>query len=81
MISPGAGFGGPVEWPAFEIDGETKRRLLNGLDDIGLTLKSDAIEDWAYERERERHGAGDRRPMSIKTRPPRRFGVTTACPL
>jgi 3-isopropylmalate/(R)-2-methylmalate dehydratase small subunit len=48
-----------VRWPggvaSFEIDGETKRRLLNGLDDIGLTLEqSDAIE--AYERERERLG-------------------------
>ncbi|HWH46010.1 MAG TPA: 3-isopropylmalate dehydratase small subunit [Thermoleophilaceae bacterium] len=39
----------------FEIDQETKRRLLNGLDDIGLTLQSaDAIE--AYEAERERSG-------------------------
>jgi 3-isopropylmalate/(R)-2-methylmalate dehydratase small subunit len=39
----------------FEIDGETKRRLLNGLDDIGLTLEqSDAID--AYERGRERTG-------------------------
>jgi len=39
----------------FEIDQETKRRLLNGLDDIGVTLLSaDAIE--AYEAERERQG-------------------------
>ena len=39
----------------FEIDGETKRRLLGGLDDIGVTLQSaDAID--AYERERERRG-------------------------
>ena len=40
---------------AFELDGETRRRLLEGLDDIGLTLKqTDAIE--AYEADRERHG-------------------------
>ena len=39
----------------FEIDPETKRRLLDGLDDIGVTLQhSDAIE--RYERERERSG-------------------------
>ena len=39
----------------FEIDQETKRRLLGGLDDIGVTLQSaDAIA--AYERERERSG-------------------------
>jgi 3-isopropylmalate/(R)-2-methylmalate dehydratase small subunit len=40
---------------AFEIDDETGHRLLNGLDDIALTLQqADAIE--AYERERERAG-------------------------
>jgi 3-isopropylmalate/(R)-2-methylmalate dehydratase small subunit len=40
---------------AFEIDPETKRRLLNGLDDIGVTLQqADAIE--RYEAERERDG-------------------------
>ena len=40
---------------SFEIDPETKRRLLGGLDDIGVTLQSaDAIA--AYERERERSG-------------------------
>ena len=40
---------------SFEIDAETKRRLLNGLDDIGVTLlQEQAIE--AYERERERSG-------------------------
>jgi 3-isopropylmalate/(R)-2-methylmalate dehydratase small subunit len=40
---------------AFEIDPETKRRLLNGLDDIGVTLQqADAIE--RYESERERSG-------------------------
>ena len=39
----------------FEIDPDTKHRLLNGLDEIGLTLqKDDAIS--AYERERERRG-------------------------
>ena len=39
----------------FELDGETRHRLLNGLDDIALALQqSDAIE--AYEAERERHG-------------------------
>jgi 3-isopropylmalate/(R)-2-methylmalate dehydratase small subunit len=48
-----------VRWPgghaAFEIDPEIKHRLLNGLDDIGLTLKQkDAIG--AYEQERERPG-------------------------
>jgi 3-isopropylmalate/(R)-2-methylmalate dehydratase small subunit len=40
---------------SFAIDPETKHRLLNGLDDIGLTLKQeDAIA--AYERDRERGG-------------------------
>jgi 3-isopropylmalate/(R)-2-methylmalate dehydratase small subunit len=40
---------------SFEIDPETKRRLLNGLDDIGVTLQQgDAIE--RYEAERERSG-------------------------
>jgi 3-isopropylmalate/(R)-2-methylmalate dehydratase small subunit len=48
-----------VRWPGgsepFEIEPETKHRLLNGLDDIGLTLaQSDAID--GYERERERSG-------------------------
>jgi 3-isopropylmalate/(R)-2-methylmalate dehydratase small subunit len=48
-----------VRWPggqaSFEIDPETKHRLLNGLDDIGLTLEQeDAIA--AYERNRERSG-------------------------
>jgi 3-isopropylmalate/(R)-2-methylmalate dehydratase small subunit len=39
----------------FEIDPETKHRLLNGLDDIGLTLqREEAIA--AYERDRERGG-------------------------
>jgi 3-isopropylmalate/(R)-2-methylmalate dehydratase small subunit len=40
---------------SFEIDPDTKHRLLNGLDEIGLTLqKEDAIA--ASERERERPG-------------------------
>ena len=39
----------------FEIDPETKRRLLEGLDDIGVTLRqADAID--RYEQERERAG-------------------------
>jgi 3-isopropylmalate/(R)-2-methylmalate dehydratase small subunit len=39
----------------FEIDDETRHRLLNGLDDIALTLQqSDAID--AYEGDRERSG-------------------------
>jgi 3-isopropylmalate/(R)-2-methylmalate dehydratase small subunit len=39
----------------FDIDREIKHRLLNGLDDIGVTLsQADAID--AYERERERPG-------------------------
>jgi len=48
-----------VRWPggsaAFEIDPEVRHRLLNGLDDVALTLAAqDAID--AYERERERPG-------------------------
>ena len=48
-----------VRWPEgsarFEIDSGTKHRLLNGLDDIALTLeRDDAIT--AYERDRERPG-------------------------
>jgi 3-isopropylmalate/(R)-2-methylmalate dehydratase small subunit len=39
----------------FEIDQETKRRLLEGLDDIGVTLKQAETID-AYERDRERAG-------------------------
>ena len=40
---------------AFEIEEERRHRLLNGLDDIALTLQqSDAIS--AYEAERERRG-------------------------
>jgi len=40
---------------SFDIDTETKRRLLGGLDDIGVTLQSAGLID-AYERERERNG-------------------------
>ena len=40
---------------SFEIDAEVKRRLLDGLDDIGVTLQQeDAIA--GYEAERERSG-------------------------
>jgi len=40
---------------SFEIDQEIKRRLLGGLDDIGVTLQSAEAID-AYERERQRAG-------------------------
>jgi 3-isopropylmalate/(R)-2-methylmalate dehydratase small subunit len=40
---------------SFDIDPETKHRLLNGLDDIALTLRRDE-QIAAYERERERSG-------------------------
>jgi 3-isopropylmalate/(R)-2-methylmalate dehydratase small subunit len=48
-----------VRWPggsaSFSIEPETRHRLLNGLDDIGLTLQQgDAID--AFERDRERSG-------------------------
>jgi 3-isopropylmalate/(R)-2-methylmalate dehydratase small subunit len=51
--------GQEVRWPGgtarFEIDPEIKHRLLNGLDDIALTLEQDdAIA--SYERDRERSG-------------------------
>jgi 3-isopropylmalate/(R)-2-methylmalate dehydratase small subunit len=39
----------------FEIDQEIRHRLLNGLDDIAMTLQS-AVEIEAYEQERERTG-------------------------
>ena len=39
----------------FEIDAEIKHRLLNGLDDIGVTLESAGAID-RYEQERERPG-------------------------
>jgi 3-isopropylmalate/(R)-2-methylmalate dehydratase small subunit len=48
-----------VRWPggsrSFEIDPETRHRLLNGLDDIGLTLAQEESIG-AYESERERPG-------------------------
>jgi 3-isopropylmalate/(R)-2-methylmalate dehydratase small subunit len=48
-----------VRWPGggerFEIDPDIKHRLLNGLDDIALTLEQDSAIS-AYERERERPG-------------------------
>jgi 3-isopropylmalate/(R)-2-methylmalate dehydratase small subunit len=48
-----------VRWPGgsahFEIDPETKHRLLNGLDDIALTLEQDEAIS-AFERDRERSG-------------------------
>ena len=51
--------GQEVRWPGgtarFDIDPDTKHRLLNGLDDIGLTLsEADAIA--SYEDQRERPG-------------------------
>jgi 3-isopropylmalate/(R)-2-methylmalate dehydratase small subunit len=39
----------------FELDPETQRRLLNGLDDIAVTLQDVGAID-AYERDRERSG-------------------------
>jgi 3-isopropylmalate/(R)-2-methylmalate dehydratase small subunit len=39
----------------FDIDADTKHRLLNGLDEIGLTLQREAAIA-GYERERERRG-------------------------
>jgi 3-isopropylmalate/(R)-2-methylmalate dehydratase small subunit len=48
-----------VRWPGgtarFEIDPEIKHRLLNGLDDIALTLEQDE-QIGLYEREHERPG-------------------------
>ncbi len=46
-------YGGETAW--FEIDPEIRRRLLNGLDDIGVSLgAADAID--RFERDRERPG-------------------------
>jgi 3-isopropylmalate/(R)-2-methylmalate dehydratase small subunit len=39
----------------FHVDPDTRHRLLNGLDDIGLTLQREEAID-AYERDRERSG-------------------------
>jgi 3-isopropylmalate/(R)-2-methylmalate dehydratase small subunit len=51
--------GQEVRWPGgsarFEIDADIKHRLLNGLDDIALTLEQDDAIG-SYERERERPG-------------------------
>jgi 3-isopropylmalate/(R)-2-methylmalate dehydratase small subunit len=44
-----------VHTAAFEIDPEIKHRLLEGLDDIALTLKQGESID-AYERDRQRSG-------------------------
>jgi 3-isopropylmalate/(R)-2-methylmalate dehydratase small subunit len=48
-----------VRWPggtaSFDVDPEIKHRLLNGLDDIALTLEQGASID-EYERARERSG-------------------------
>jgi 3-isopropylmalate/(R)-2-methylmalate dehydratase small subunit len=48
-----------VRWPGgsarFEIDPEIKHRLLNGLDDVALTLEQEAAIA-AFEHERERPG-------------------------
>ena len=48
-----------VRWPggsaSFDIDPQIKYRLLNGLDDIALTLEQ-GEEIGAYERDRERRG-------------------------
>ncbi len=41
---------------AFDIDPEIKHRLLNGLDDISLTLQEQAEAIDAFERDRERAG-------------------------
>ena len=48
-----------MRWPGgsacFDIDPQIKHRLLNGLDDIALTLEQDDAIG-AYERDRERTG-------------------------
>jgi 3-isopropylmalate/(R)-2-methylmalate dehydratase small subunit len=46
---------GQVRRARFEIDPEIKHRLLNGLDDIALTLEQDAAIS-SYESDRERAG-------------------------
>jgi 3-isopropylmalate/(R)-2-methylmalate dehydratase small subunit len=49
-----------VRWPGgtagFEIDAQIKHRLLNGLDDIAVTLDEDSDAIDAYEHDRERPG-------------------------
>ncbi len=49
------GPGGQTVVVAFEIDAEIRRRLLEGLDDIGVTL-SEEPQIAAYEAERQRNG-------------------------
>ena len=49
------GDGGELRTERFEIDPETRHRLLEGLDDIALTMAQTAAID-AYERDRERSG-------------------------
>jgi 3-isopropylmalate/(R)-2-methylmalate dehydratase small subunit len=49
------GAGGEIVTVPFEIDPEIRRRLLEGLDDIGVTL-GDEQDIADYERERERKG-------------------------
>jgi 3-isopropylmalate/(R)-2-methylmalate dehydratase small subunit len=44
-----------VQSASFEIDAETKRRLLNGIDDIDLTLQQSAAIA-SYEADRQRSG-------------------------
>jgi 3-isopropylmalate/(R)-2-methylmalate dehydratase small subunit len=46
---------GDGEVASFEIDPEIKRRLLDGLDDIALTMFETELID-AYEATMERHG-------------------------
>jgi len=50
-----AGEDGELVSVGFEIDPEIRRRLLEGLDDIAVTLRESGQID-AYERERERQG-------------------------
>jgi len=49
-----------VRWPGgsanFEINPEVRHRLLNGLDDIAVTLSEDEAQIESYERDRERRG-------------------------
>jgi 3-isopropylmalate/(R)-2-methylmalate dehydratase small subunit len=47
---------GRVGSARFEIAAETKHRLLNGLDDVAVTLAEDSEAIDAYERDRERPG-------------------------
>jgi 3-isopropylmalate/(R)-2-methylmalate dehydratase small subunit len=50
-----AGAGSDQVAVAFQIDGETRRRLLAGLDDVGVTLDAEELVA-AYEAQRERKG-------------------------